>query len=416
MEEKPASPRLILLQQEIQTGEKAALASFWQEMSTQGTPLIEPDRAAGDFSLVTFLWQGAAGTERVIVQIPVDGMGQDEHEMARLPRSDVWYATFRLRNDYRAAYKFIVSTSRDPEQAIERPDPLNPRTFVEPKDEERPDHTEDDVDSVVELPAVQPSPWTAARPGSDKGQVARYLFRSQILDNERRLWVYTPHEYGPSGKPYDLLILLDGRFFTFAVGAPTLLDNLLADNQISRLIAVMVDNPGDTWEQSMAIREKELSCHPPFAEFLARELVPWIRKKFHVTKDPAKTVLAGGSAGGLAAAFTALHHPDTFGNVIALSGSFWWKPDGEDKWEWLSRQFALSPLLPLRFYIEVGLLESKPTPTGFPGQLLSNRHLRNVLQAKGYEVHYDERMHGHDPMPWPGLLAEGLIALLPSGP
>jgi enterochelin esterase family protein len=133
--------------------------------------------------------------------------------------------------------------------------------------------------------------------------------------------------------------------------------------------------------------------------------------KYYVTTDPAEVLLAGGSYGGLAAAFTALQYPDTFANVIALSGSFWWKPEDEVEWEWLPRQFALSPLLPLRFYIEAGLLESKPTQTGFPGQILSNRHFLNVLQAKGYQVHYEEQMHGHDSMLWQGALAEGLIAL-----
>ena len=60
----------------------------------------------------------------------------------------------------------------------------------------------------------------------------------------------------------------------------------------------------------------------------------------------------------------------------------------------------------------MGFLESKPTPTGFPGQLLSNRHLRNVLHAKGYELHYEEQMHGHDSMPWQGVFAEGLMTLI----
>jgi enterochelin esterase family protein len=316
-----------------------------------------------------------------------------------------------LRNDYRGAYKFIVSPSPNLEKTVEKPDPLNTKAFVEPKDEERPDHREDDVDSVVELPAAPPHPWTEPRPGTAEGEVKRHLFPSRILGNERRIWIYSPPEYWTSGDPYGLLIILDGRFFTFAIRTPTILNNLLADNQIPPLVAVMVDNPGDTWEQSMEIREKELSCHPPFAEFLAQELVPWLRQNYHITSDPSKTLLAGGSNGGLAAAFTALQYPDVFANVIALSGSFWWKPKGEDEWEWLSRQFALSPLLPLHFYIEVGLLESKPTSTGFPGQVLSNRHLRNVLQAKGYEVHYDEQMHGHDSMPWQGVLAEGLMAL-----
>jgi enterochelin esterase-like enzyme len=67
---------------------------------------------------------------------------------------------------------------------------------------------------------------------------------------------------------------LDGRFFHFAIQAPVILDNLLADGQIRPFVAVMVDNPGATWQESMTIREKELSCHPPFAAFLDQEVIP----------------------------------------------------------------------------------------------------------------------------------------------
>lgn len=410
-EEKLKSPRLQSLRQAIERGDETALDRFWRQMAAGGAPLIEPDEENANFSLVTFLWRGAAETKRVGVRVPVDGSGQDEHGMSRLRDTDLWYVTFRLRNDYRATYKFIVTRSLTSGQTVEKPDPLNPKTFIEPKDEERPDHTEDDIDSVVELPAAPPHPWTAPHPETAGGNLERRLFRSQILGNERRIWVYTPPAYKTSGDPYGLLLVLDGRFFTFTIGAPTILDNLLVENRIPPLVAVMIDNPGDTWRQSMATRERELSCYPPFSEFLAQEMAPWLRQNYHVAPDPAQTILAGGSNGALAAAFTALQRPDTVGNVIALSGSFWWKPEDDGEWEWLTRQFALGQRRDVRFYIEVGLLESKPTATGFPGQLLSNRHLRNVLQAKGYEVHYDEQMHGHDSMPWQGALGEGLIAL-----
>jgi enterochelin esterase family protein len=40
--------------------------------------------------------------------------------------------------------------------------------------------------------------------------------------------------------------------------------------------------------------------------------------------------------------------------------------------------------------------------------------LRDVLLAKGYEVHYQQFVGGHDGLSWRGLFADGLIELLGS--
>src|SRR5262249_54574787 len=148
------------------------------------------------------------------------------------------------------------------------------------------------------------------------------------------------------------------------------LDNLLAKGYIPPLVAIVLDNP------SQQTRNVELPCNPLFADFLAKEVVPWMRQKYHVTSDPSQTVVAGSSYGGLAATYAGLRHPEVFGNVLSQSGSFWWKPDGDPEHEWLTKQYVASPKLPLRFYLEVGLLESGPTPDSGPSQVVVNRHMR----------------------------------------
>lgn len=344
-EKTPNSPRLTRLQESIYAGDSGALAAFWHELSVQGTPLVEPDDAQAEFSLVTLLWRGTPGTRAVAVEFPVDGTGQDEHLLARLPASDVWYATFRLRNDYRASYKFKLRSALHPDQVLEQPDPLNPHSFVEPKDDERPDHAEDDIDSVIRLSAVPPPPWVVPRPDVAQGRLSSHRFRSRILDNERRIWVYTPPGYRTDRAAYGLLVVLDGRFFTYAVRVPAILDNLLADRQIAPLVAVMVDNPGATWSEAMDVREKEFSCYRPFAAFFSEELLPWLRQHHHLSTAPEEIVIGGGSFGALAAAYAAQQHPQTFGNAIALPGSFWWKPDEDLEWEWLTRRIAAVPVV-----------------------------------------------------------------------
>lgn len=75
------------------------------------------------------------------------------------------------------------------------------------------------------------------------------------------------------------------------------------------------------------------------------------------------------------------------------------------------KQFLTSPTLPLRFYLAAGTFEIDRNGAG--GDILeTTRHLRDVLLAKGYYVHYEQFVGGHDGLSWPGTLANGLIALL----
>jgi enterochelin esterase family protein len=107
-----------------------------------------------------------------------------------------------------------------------------------------------------------------------------------------------------------------------------------------------------------------------------------------------------------------LRHSEWFGNVLAQSAAFWWRPQTEDEPEWLARQFVTSPGLPLRFYLDVGLLEDYTEGEEGVSQLVSTRHFRNILRAKGYLVQYAEFSGDHEEICWQGTLADGLIALL----
>ena len=257
-----------------------------------------------------------------------------------------------------------------------------------------------------ELEAGGPAvPWIEPRPGVPAGRVEESRFRSERLGNERIVRVYTPPGYDPKGQPYGLVVFLDGRTYSSDIPGPTILDNLLAARRIPPLVAVFVANP------SAEARVLEMTCHPPFAEFLAQDLIPWIRRGYRVTADPARTAIVGSSLGGLAAAFTGLKHPEVFGNVLSLSGSFNWTPREDAEPEWLARQLAAGPKLPLRFYLEAGLMENRQRPDG-TSLLGSNRHLRTVLQAKGYDVQYKEFNGGHSILSWRGSVADGIVALL----
>jgi enterochelin esterase-like enzyme len=70
-----------------------------------------------------------------------------------------------------------------------------------------------------------------------------------------------------------------------------------------------------------------------------------------------------------------------------------------------------SPKLKLKFYLDAGTFEYDVLGTG--GSILeTSRHMRDVLLAKGYQVHYQQFVGGHDYLSWRGTFADGLMNLI----
>lgn len=185
-----------------------------------------------------------------------------------------------------------------------------------------------------------------------------------------------------------------------------MLDNLIAKGLIPPVVVLFVDYPDG------ATQNRELSCDTKYGDFLVKELIPSKRELLHATSDPKLITVGGASIGGLSAACLALQHPEVFGNVLSQSGSFWWSPDNYPEDQWLTTQFVKSPKLPVRFFLSIGLLESEQAfRGGLVSMLHANRHFRDVLQAKGYTIFYQEINSGHDPLNWQVTLADGLLAL-----
>ncbi|WP_338258023.1 enterochelin esterase [Dictyobacter halimunensis] len=409
-----SSPRIAQLKRELEAGNPAALPPFWREIEEQQAPLIEPIPDDPTECLVTFVWRGTSQTRNVVLfarYVADDDI--ERHQLERLGESDLWYKTYRLRSDLRSVYQFSPDDSLVPfTEATDyrarvrgfQPDPLNARRFTFPKDEEDPEDFPR-VLSLLELPDAPAQPWIMQHDDVPAGKVELQRFQSSILENERRVWIYTPPGYSLEHEPYALLVVFDGYAYVDLVPTPTIIDNLLHSGKIPPLVVVSPDS------LNQETRNRELPCYQPHVDFLTRELLPWVRERYHVTSDPARTIVGGSSYGGLAAAYAALQASEVFGNVLSQSGSYWWGKDHPEDHtpEWLVQQFDQREHLPLRFYQEVGLFEP------YEAMVLSNRHLRGVLQDKGYDLCYREFAGGHDYACWRGSLADGLQFLLPAG-
>ncbi|SDJ52505.1 enterochelin esterase [Streptomyces indicus] len=382
----------------LRDGGPQAVREFWERLETLGTPLVEEDPADPAYRQVTFVWrddQKEPADDVVVLLHTVTDKDRHAgdltpHAMRRVEGTDVWALAYRLRADHRASYQFHVARGprsetlgthraawlRTLDGAV--PDPLN-RGALLPGDGRR------QGASVLELPDA-PAQMTY-EDGEDRTVEAEV--------SGRRVYVHRPSRPGP----HPVAVLLDGEVWGPRLGFGRALDAAVDQGLLPPMVTVMVDTMGRD------ARVRDLSCSGAFVDWLADVLLPWVRAEFGATHDPRRTVIAGQSAGGLTAAFAGFRRPERFGNVLSQSGSFWWPDDTEFDAgsEWLTRQYAITERRPVRFHLEVGLQEWM--------LLAQNRHLRNVLEAKGYEVTYREFNGGHDYACWRVGLLDGLVGL-----
>jgi enterochelin esterase family protein len=397
-------------------------AEFWARMARERTPLIEPHPASPGHSIVTYVFP-APPTARHVVVHPGFGEAPD-NVMARVADTNVCWASYSYRNDVRTSYSFaadqpLVSWDNASEAELREviafqdaftpaPDPHHREHFVSRAGEGLPDH----LGSFVSLPEAPDERLAYKRPDIARGWIDRHVFRSERMGNERNIRVYIPPGYQSGDQAYPLLVAFDGGWALTRIPTHRLLDNLLADRRIRPVVAVFIDNP------TPESRNHELPCNERFAGFIEHELLPWVRGGYRVSGDPADRFVTGASYGGLAAMWLGFRLPHVFGNVISQAASLWWGPGfrmnvprkaGGYPPGWLIDRYAASPRLPVRFWMEIGLMEH-------PALMLeSNRRMKAVLEAKGYDLTYSEPCGGHDPALWRGSLANALATMLAPG-
>lgn len=397
-DETPMGPQLKRLQQALVQGQSTE--AFWQQVQQQGTPLVEPWE--GGQLLVTFLWRDQGNHNVRLFGSP----SGDHNPLRKLGGSDVWWTSVVMDPRARLSYALAPDVPKVANAAQQRRmilatlqrDPLNPHTFPAQLATQAVDRFQGR--SVLQLPQAPKQPWVQARSDVPQGTLTRHVVHSQILGNDRDVWTYVP----AGAEPQNLLVLFDAHAFVHDVSTPRILDNLMADGLLPNTAAVIVGNA------SPEARGVELPPNPKFAQFMAEELMPWVREQ-GLAQMARHTVVAGSSYGGLVSSYLGLTHPELFGNVLSMSGSYWWAPQGEPA-GWMQRawQTLPSPMPHVRFYIDAGTFEKGRG--GREGILETSRALGDILRERGLQVTQREWVSGHDYVQWQASLGCGLVALL----
>lgn len=379
---------------------KIAVEEFWKNIKEKGTPLIEP--LEGDDYLVTFLYKGAKHNVRLF-----GGPVADHVLLDKLDGSDIWFKSFKVKKGVRLSYQLapdvpnIRGTIREKRVAIlstAQVDSLNKKPYLF---EGKQDLDKYSMHSTFEILDDSFIDWTKKQ-NNPKGKVFNTKIKSDILKDERNISIYTPFDYDYK-KEHQLLFIFDGIAYQQKVPSPRILDNLIAKKKILPTIAIFIDNP------TRQARATQLPPNEKFADFMAKELLPFVKTQVKVNHNPKNTILTGSSYGGLASMYVAFKYPELFGNVLSQSGSFWWGEAKDGQAEWLTREIAKSETKDINIYLNAGLYE-----TGYFSIdiLESNRHLKTVLEARNYKnVVYEEFHTSHDYYAWRTNLAFGLISL-----
>ncbi|MDG4865035.1 DUF3327 domain-containing protein, partial [Streptomyces sp. T-3] len=288
------------------------VTEFWAEAERRGTPLVEELDGEPGHRVVTFLWRGHRATRQVL--LVGNRLGDREHLagslLRQVPDTDIWHLGLKLRADHRCSYQLAADVSpgeppTDPELLQQRlrslsrhaaPDPLNPRSL--------PTRWSPAGASVFALPDASAQPWAERRENIARGTVERHRRPGGALDGERDVWVYLPPGVSPDGEAgagrsdtgeLPVLALCDGDMWFGQLGFQDTLDALIADGALPPLAVLApdaVDNP---------TRWGELGGRDAYVSFLADLVLPWAAGRWPVTTDPARTVIAGQSLGGVTA-------------------------------------------------------------------------------------------------------------------
>ncbi|SDS35959.1 enterochelin esterase [Microlunatus soli] len=380
----------------------ARVQRFWDGVAASGTPLIRPATTGTDQHDVTFLWRGVPDTDRVLLSMSgLDRERPDAALLDRIPDTDIWYACYRLRGDHRSSYRFSA-LRRGESTAVPRgsgsADPFNPTRL--------PGRWDRSTGAVFALPDAPADPWPpAVGPGTDD-HAKRHRVPSDQLGCGRGVWIYRPSA-AERTDPLPVLVLCDGDRWFGELGLADVLDHLIGNNLLPPLqvLAPEAVAPDTRW--------RELTAHDPFVSFLADELLPWAARRWPLTDDPTRTLIAGQSLGGLTALYAALTRPHRFGTVLAQSASLWWRPgmpsrpcpDADGRW--LADLFGAAERLPTKVQLQVGLQEGS--------MVRHTRELDAVLRGRAVPVSRVEFNGGHDYACWRTGLIDGIGDLLRPG-
>jgi enterochelin esterase-like enzyme len=167
------------------------------------------------------------------------------------------------------------------------------------------------------------------------GTVTKVWYRSDVLDMDRRVYVYTPAGYEGGKDKYPVFYLLHGAggdedAWTNMGRTAQIMDNLIAQGKAKPMIVVMTNGnanqagaqnevpplPAAQGEQGMASFQRYAG---KFEEHLVKDVVPFIEKNYRTLTGKDNTAIAGLSMGGMQTQTITNDNPGIFSYIGIFS-------------------------------------------------------------------------------------------------
>ncbi len=335
---------------------------------------------------VTFVFHGP--TDSVKLRHWIFGLPTSQ-AFTRIPGTQLWHLSLELPENSRMEYK--LELARGPMQQLVH-DPLNPAQAHDPFG----------GNSVVYGAGYELPSWTLPDPETREGTLEEHEIASDVFGEKRPFKLYFPARYR-SMRRYPLLVVHDGDDYVRFSNLKTVLDNLIHRLEMPSMVVALIQSPD---------RMREYADDPRHAEFLVRELVPELERRYPLLAQPSARGLMGASFGAVASLAAAWRYPSFFGNLMLQSGSFVFTDVGThdrgpvfDQVVRFVNEFRDNPGRPSeRVYMSCGQYESL---------IYYNRSLYPLLQQSGMQVRFSESRDGHNWENWRDRLREGLSYLFP---
>ncbi|MGE0826718.1 MAG: alpha/beta hydrolase-fold protein [Candidatus Binatia bacterium] len=362
---------------------------FLQVLKAIGSPMI-------DGSSVHFVYYDPEA-QQVAVTGEFNQWDRRGTPLFPLGKTGLFYRTLDFHGPVRVEYKLIV----DRQWIV---DPLCPNKV---------DNGIGEQNSVFVVGDLQDPPELEEASNIPHGQVQEFEFESEVLHNRRRVYVYLPPGYTErTGERFATLYVHDGGEYLTRARLPTILDNLIHNQDIPPLIAVMLD-PVD--------RIREYWANEEYACFMETELLPHIDSHYRTLAQREGRGVIGASMGGLISTYLGLSRPQLFSKVGGQSSALFLMDErqGTSIAGDLLKRFSvvrnqgkepksLSRLIaelrdPVAFYFDVGKYEPQFIP--------AHHRLVPLLEAKGCPCFFQELIGGHNWTSWRAHLKDMLTFL-----